>query len=56
MRERQQHAAGLGEPGQRKELENLRRSLMADREGEPREPGGRQVKSEQRGHLLQPED
>ena len=55
MRERQQHAAGLGEPGQRKELENLRRHLMADG-GEPREPGGRQVKSEQRGHLLQPED
>lgn len=52
MRERQ-HAAGLGEPGQRKELEILRRSLMVDGEGELREPGGRQVKSEQREHLLQ---
>ena len=45
--------AGLGEPGQRKGLEILR-SLMVDRAGEPRKPGGRQVKSQQKGHLLQP--
>lgn len=43
------------EPGQRKGLDILR-SLMGDRAGEPREPGGRQVKREQRGWLLQPED
>lgn len=35
------------EPGQRKGLDILR-SLMGDRAGEPREPGGRQVKREQR--------